>query len=353
MSVSEAVSYIGAPFQASVGVAKQQLEGTWEPAEGALLYAVPASNTIVNPSFELTTSGWEGYSSRSHLAPVLATTSRPGLFETGLAGLTVGPNASLAPRTDYVWSDAPSAPSLRSGERYLLRVYVSGAASRGRPLRLGVRLPSGVVSQADIRPVRNGVVKVTGASGWLMEGVFTAPRGLESIQLVLYQASGSEPRRFGADAAVLGPVAVAGADQPSFAKAALRYVAPTYSRLDVRDVLDREETYRSYVDIEGNLTTNSVFVSMSQSLSWASLVVMATIAFSAAALAGHASRYSSLFVLTAVVVAYCFAELWRVYLFNAGIVHCLVLALVATPLLHGAIASMRRRLLKPASGATQ
>jgi hypothetical protein len=343
MSAYAAISYVGAPFQASVGVAGQEVNGHWSPVPGALAYAAPEGNTLENPSFELTTTGWEASSSVAALSPALSTASLPGIVETGLAGLQVSPIPRSRPHTDYVWSSSSTAPAARAGDRLLVRIYASGAASLSHPLRLGLRWPDGTVSTVGIAPVRNGLSKREDGDGWLLEGVFTAPRELSTVQLALYREVAEGTQQFAADSAVLAPVATADATPPSRERAALRYLAPTYAKATFDDVLDYEETYRSYVDIEANLTTNSVFTSMFQSLGWAAFGLIMVVAVAAATLAGHASRYASYFTLTALVIAYCFAELWRVYLFNAGIVHFLVIVLIAVPILDNAISRVRRR----------
>jgi hypothetical protein len=50
------------------------------------------------------------------------------------------------------------------------------------------------------------------------------------------------------------------------------------------------------------------------------------VAFVAALVAGHASRYRSYVFLAGLVIAYCFLEWWRLYVFNAGIIQFLILA---------------------------
>ena len=60
----------------------------------------------------------------------------------------------------------------------------------------------------------------------------------------------------------------------------------------------------------------------------------------AAAVSGHASRYQSYFFLAVAVVGYCFAELWRTWIFNFGFIHFLLLALLLVPLLDAAVRSL-------------
>ena len=67
--------------------------------------------------------------------------------------------------------------------------------------------------------------------------------------------------------------------------------------------------------------------------------------------AGHATRYRSYLLAAAFVIGYCFADLWRTYLFNYGIIHFLLLTLVAIPFVHPLVLGARERLrpLRPGS----
>ena len=96
--------------------------------------------------------------------------------------------------------------------------------------------------------------------------------------------------------------------------------------------MTEEESYRDYVDIESGLTTNSVLAFMYSAVGLWAFPLIAVVSFVAAAVAGHASRYASLFFLAMLVVGYCFAEVWRAYLFNTGIIHFLLITLAAAPL---------------------
>ena len=56
-----------------------------------------------------------------------------------------------------------------------------------------------------------------------------------------------------------------------------------------------------------------------------------------AVIAGHASRYRSYAFLVSLVIAYCFAEWWRIYMFNQGIVQFLILYWLLRRLLWGPV----------------
>lgn len=87
--------------------------------------------------------------------------------------------------------------------------------------------------------------------------------------------------------------------------------------------------YRGRVSIEDGLTTNSALASIYGQLGfWWGLLAMGGVSFIAGWFMGHFSRYRSYMALGAFVAGYCFAELWRLYLFAEGIVWFLVIALV-------------------------
>jgi hypothetical protein len=65
--------------------------------------------------------------------------------------------------------------------------------------------------------------------------------------------------------------------------------------------------------------------------------ILGFVALIAAAIAGHASRYRSYAFLAGLVIAYCFAEWWRTWVFNAGLVQFLVLAVAFWALAGGKV----------------
>lgn len=89
------------------------------------------------------------------------------------------------------------------------------------------------------------------------------------------------------------------------------------------------ESYRDYVSIDDRLTTNSAFAQLYPSLGIWVFPLSGAIAFSVAVVIGHFWNYRSMLSLISAILLYCFAELWRVYLFNAGVIWFLVLSLLA------------------------
>ena len=110
------------------------------------------------------------------------------------------------------------------------------------------------------------------------------------------------------------------------------FLTPSYVASPSGALTDREDSYRSYVDVEPGLTTNSVLSVMYGAIGLWCLALAAAIAAATGFVVGHASRYRSYFFLAGYAAAYCFAEVWRVFLFNAGIVQFLVLAFALLPL---------------------
>lgn len=86
--------------------------------------------------------------------------------------------------------------------------------------------------------------------------------------------------------------------------------------------------YRDVVEVEGSLTTNSVAAEAAGTLGRWSLPVLGSLVAVFALLAAHGARYRSPVLLVCPVIAYAFLELWRTWLFNAGFVHFIVLAVV-------------------------
>ncbi len=105
------------------------------------------------------------------------------------------------------------------------------------------------------------------------------------------------------------------------------YVLPTYATSSLPASVSRAaERYRSLVSVPPTQTTNSVLAGMYGVFGVLAFPILGAVAFVAALLAGHASRYRSYVFLAALVIAYCFSEWWRIYMFNQGIIQFLVLA---------------------------
>jgi len=103
------------------------------------------------------------------------------------------------------------------------------------------------------------------------------------------------------------------------------YMLPTYAQPATPPAVAQAELkYRTVTTIVESQTTNSVLAATYGVFGLATLAIIGFVAFVAAILAGHASRYVSYVSIASFVIAYCFAEFWRVYAFNAGVVQFLV-----------------------------
>jgi hypothetical protein len=125
------------------------------------------------------------------------------------------------------------------------------------------------------------------------------------------------------------------------ATAAAYYLAPTYLPASFADVTAAENAYLCFVDVDGSYTANSTFALMQGSLGWLAYPFIAVIALGGAAVAGHGTRYLSMVCLAGYALIYCFAELWRTYLFNAGVIHFVVLTIVGIPIVHTVVSRAR------------
>jgi hypothetical protein len=105
------------------------------------------------------------------------------------------------------------------------------------------------------------------------------------------------------------------------------FLLPTYLTSNVpASVAHAELRYRSLVSIPPTQSTNSVLAQAYPVFGLYAFPLLGFVAFVAAFIAGHASRYRSYAFIAGLVIAYCFSEWWRVYMFNQGIVQFLVLA---------------------------
>lgn len=108
---------------------------------------------------------------------------------------------------------------------------------------------------------------------------------------------------------------------------------PTYVHASGGAAAAGASEYRDVVDVDPALSTNSAFAAMYPPMGLAAFGFIAVASFLAAVLAGHASAYRNAFYLVAAIVAYTFAELWRIFLMNFGVTHALVLAFLLLPAL--------------------
>jgi hypothetical protein len=105
------------------------------------------------------------------------------------------------------------------------------------------------------------------------------------------------------------------------------YLLPTYLTSGIPGSVNRaSERYRRLISISPLLTTNSVLAGMYGVFGLLAFPILGLVALVAAAIAGHASRYRSYVFLGGLVIAYCFSEWWRMYMFNQGIIQFLILA---------------------------
>jgi hypothetical protein len=103
-----------------------------------------------------------------------------------------------------------------------------------------------------------------------------------------------------------------------------------------------ERWYEGLVSVDQSLTTNSALAALYGLLGLWSIPFMLCVSAAAGFIMGHLSRYRSYMVLGSFVIGYCFAELWRTYLFNEGIVWFLLLGLTGAC----ALAARQRRALR-------
>jgi hypothetical protein len=116
---------------------------------------------------------------------------------------------------------------------------------------------------------------------------------------------------------------------PSTVAAGTRvYALPTYVTSGIpASVARASNRYHSLAPIPTILSTNSVLAGMYGVFGVLAFPILGLVALVGAVIAGHASRYRSYAFLVSLVIAYCFAEWWRIYMFNQGIVQFLILAI--------------------------
>jgi hypothetical protein len=106
------------------------------------------------------------------------------------------------------------------------------------------------------------------------------------------------------------------------------FVLPTYLAPRTSAAVARAENkYRSYVSIPLTQSTNSVLGLTYGVFGVLAFPILGFVVVVAAAIAGHASRYRSYAFIAGLVAAYCFAEWWRTWVFNSGLVQFLVLSI--------------------------
>ena len=345
MNLDESVAYLGAPFQASVATAKR--------AAGQKVEAVN-EQLIPNPSFESDKSYWQAYDGGFPPTPTLGRVEGGPAVTSGRWALGVRmANPSSQSRDKYVWVTDHAAVQVAPGDRFLLRARVSGPASGGHPIRLGVRQDDGSVTQDGLTPLGSGAaitMRQTGVKR-LLAGEYTATHQTSTIQLAIWKEIRPDSvTQIVVDDVSLVRRSTGPTPKPPLLQSLTAFLVPTYLQPHYRSVDDAEVDYRRYVTIEAILTTNSALAAMYGSLgTWWAFAVIGIACLIGAAFAGHASRYRSFFFLAVFVVSYVFAELWRVYLFNYGIIQFLLLFLILVPVCHPFFVAIRDRLRSWAS----
>lgn len=95
-------------------------------------------------------------------------------------------NSEDVPRGKYVWTSLKSAIAVKPNQIYRLHADVSGPASPNEPIRLGVRVSSGDVVQESLIPATGGLINKTDATRRSLEGIYTVPTGVRTIQLAVW-----------------------------------------------------------------------------------------------------------------------------------------------------------------------
>jgi hypothetical protein len=101
--------------------------------------------------------------------------------------------------------------------------------------------------------------------------------------------------------------------------------------------------YRDKIDLDWRLSTNSAFVSMYGGAGALAFPLIGVLCFVGALFIGHFLSYKSYVFLSGAVLLYAFAELWRISLFDEGVIHALVLVPVAVALGYGIFLRLRDR----------
>jgi hypothetical protein len=133
---------------------------------------------------------------------------------------------------------------------------------------------------------------------------------------------------FQASVAVSNHVSQWSAAPSTIAAGTRAYLLPTYVTSGIPASVSRASNrYHSLAPIPTILSTNSVLAGMYGVFGLLAFPILGVVALLAAVIAGHAFRYHSYAFLAGLVIAYCFAEWWRIYMFNQGIVQFLILAI--------------------------
>lgn len=316
ITLSEIAAYLAAPAQASVGVANHDRRARRGVREGGTTFARSQPQGlcgIPNGSFEASLAGWTVPAAKGNKVIRSREQARFGRFS---AKLIFGQRALLAhyPLTfDY-------------GQKIIqLWVYVP-ARFTGTGLRvvlLGLRRASGTTS---------AVVDLSRREAWQLVVLQFEP-GQSSLSGAVRVELAKKPPRPG-DFIYIDGLAL-DRRPPTVLESVGQYVAPTYFPVSFPAATAEETKYRCFVDVHGSYTANSTLVLMHGTLGFLGFALVPLVTFVAAAAVGHFRQYVSGLALVAYALMYCFVELWRTYLFTAGIVHFVVLTLLAVPFIDG------------------
>ncbi len=346
INAGEFVSYLGAPFQAALATAN---EVAYRDGRRLLSYHAPL---LPNASFERGMNGWLVWSvsARASKRPIGASRGLPLEIDENAAGpdqaaLVIDVDRAsvaasvissrLVPASDL--GGATAAARLRFRGVGDVRARVDVWARRDADGRLQIGDTIGAWPPRSLGQQVDEEWQVIGDR--LPDPVTGGESYVVSLSLVVSKnARGSVI----VDRIVLGPVV-----RRDASAALLRYLTPTYLPFRSEDATRTADSYRNVVEIDEGLATNSSFARMVSAIGLPAFALIALVSFLAAVVAGHASRYASYVIVVSVIVAYCFAELWRTYLFMSGLIHFLVLAVVGAALLSVALPQVRRLLRRP------
>ena len=314
MNAYESITYLAAPFQTSLGVARS------EP---------PGSDVLRHPLCTVTNGG----------------------FESGTRGWYAGSGNLFVASRRYVHSGGYSAASMASGANQLLAYHPVSFFPVAYTLHAWVRVPRSDKRQLSLAL---GGVRLTRGRG--ARTVDMSRRGVwQHVRIAftpdqVYSAGDvrlvSDVRTPGFSKVFLDDVSLTAASLPSAGLLAglKAYLVPTYFHVNTGRVNARESAYRCFVSVDPNNTTNSAFAIMYDSIGHLAFLLMGIIAFVAALGAGYAIAHGGYFMLAGYSLAYCFAELWRTYVFNAGIIHLLLFAFITIPFFHSGVRRLRRHI---------
>ena len=108
------------------------------------------------------------------------------------------------------------------------------------------------------------------------------------------------------------------------------------------NIVFNDNWYRNYVDVDNTLTTNSAFASLYGALGQLSFIYISWVVFIFGLLSSWLSKYKSITFLGGYIIIYCYAELWRIFLFNQGIIIFLILLILLMALVPNFIIKIKK-----------